>query len=146
MKSLSLKIKLIVSTQVLSQLLQLFQLQSYQIKKYKSEQVISNEKIKIQDAKIDNLISTNNKNAQILKDILKANQDAINMRNEIQEVIDNNYRDIIRLESKFNESKDSTNKRDFNDLLLNKPGLMQRNINRGTKEILKCFRDFRECE
>lgn len=54
--------------------------------------------------------------------------------------------DMKELQNKFNKAKADGSKRDIGNLLLNKSGLVEKIINKGTRKVFKCFEELSKNE
>ena len=74
-----------------------------------------------------------------LIDQMQADQQAImDSRREIQELIDDQRETIDNLRSRFNESANGS-ERDFGELALAKPGLVENIINKASATAIRCM-------
>lgn len=65
-------------------------------------------------------------------------QQIIAARDEMREIVDRQNEQLDDLRSKFNESADGS-ERDFGEIALAKPGLVENIINRASAEALRCM-------
>lgn len=89
-------------------------------------------------ANVETLKNSVEEQVELIDQMQRDQQEIMAARDEMREMVNQQREELDNLQSKFNESADGS-ERDFGELAVSKPGLIENIINKGSATALRCM-------